>query len=153
LGAEFKAVGEEGAMSAYNPDFWEVSIGSEYLENLPANRGMWHETEIDRERRYAFSDFFQDVKPVVGQVLDTRLTRRQREVLKLYYFHGKTQEDIATILDLTQSTVSRHLFGTMRRGRKVGGAIPKLKRIIENTKDGRVDRAFDTLRGKLAEAV
>jgi predicted DNA-binding protein (UPF0251 family) len=140
-------------MSAYNPDFWEVSIGSEYLENLPANRGMWHETEIDRERRYAFSDFFHDVKPVVGQVLDTRLTRRQREVLKLYYFHGKTQEDIATILDLTQSTVSRHLFGTMRRGRKVGGAIPKLKRIIENTKDGRVDRAFDALRGKLAEAV
>lgn len=140
-------------MSAYNPDFWEVSIGSEYLENLPASRGMWHETEVDRERRYAFSDFFQDVKPVVGQVLDTRLTRRQREVLKLYYFHGKTQEDIATILDLTQSTVSRHLFGTMRRGRKVGGAIPKLKRIIENTRDGRVDRAFDTLRGKLAEAV
>jgi hypothetical protein len=153
LGAVFKAAGEEGVMSAYNPDFWEVSIGSEYLENLPASRGMWHETEVDRERRYAFSDFFQDVKPVVGQVLDTRLTRRQREVLKLYYFHGKTQEDIATILDLTQSTVSRHLFGTMRRGRKVGGAIPKLKRIIEYTKDGRVDRAFDALRGKLAEAV
>jgi DNA-binding MarR family transcriptional regulator len=140
-------------MSAYNPDFWELPTGSEYLENLPASRALWHETEIDRQRRYAFAEFFQEVKPVVGQLLDVRLTRRQREVLKLYYFHGKTQEDIATILDLTQSTVSRHLFGTMRRGRKVGGAIPKLRRMIENTKDGRVDQAFGTLRGKLAEAV
>ena len=140
-------------MSAYNPDFWEVSTGSEYLENLPASRGLWYETEIDRQRRYAFADFFKEVKPVVGQILDVRLTRRQREVLKLYYFHNKTQEDIAEILNLTQSTVSRHLFGTMRRGRKVGGAIPKLRRIIENTKDGRVDTAFGTLRGKLAEAV
>ncbi len=140
-------------MSAYNPDFWEISTGSEYLENLPASRALWHETEVDRERRYAFAEFFQEVKPVVAQLLDVRLTRRQREVLKLYYFHGKTQEDIATILDLTQSTVSRHLFGTMRRGRKVGGAIPKLRRMIENTGDERVDTAFGTLRGKLAEAV
>lgn len=140
-------------MSAYNPDFWELPTGSEYLENLPASRALWYETSEDRERRYAFQEFFGEVKPVVHEMLESGLTGRQREVVKLYYLYGKTQEDIATILDLTQSTVSRHLFGTMRRGKKVGGAIPKLRRIMETHSKGRVDTAFSALRGRLAEAV
>jgi ATP/maltotriose-dependent transcriptional regulator MalT len=151
---DFKLNGEEGvAMSAYNPDFWELATGSEYLENLPASRALWFETGEDRERRYAFEEFFGKVKPVVNQLLDSSLTGRQKEVVKLYYLYGKTQEDIATILDLTQSTVSRHLFGTMRRGKKVGGAIPKLRKLIETKDDGQVDDAFVALRGRLAEAV
>jgi DNA-binding transcriptional ArsR family regulator len=140
-------------MSAYNPDFWELPTGSEYLENLPASRGLWYETSEDRERRYAFEEFFGTVKPVVSELLESGLTGRQREVVKLYYLYGKTQEDIATILDLTQSTVSRHLFGTMRRGKKVGGALPKLRRLIETKKNGVVDDAFSALRGRLAAAV
>jgi hypothetical protein len=41
----------------------------------------------------------------------------------------------------------------MRRGKKVGGAIPKLRKLIDSKSDGRVNGAFDTLRGRLAEAV
>ena len=140
-------------MSAYNPDFWELATGNEYLENLPASRALWYETSEDRERRHAFQEFFGTVKPVVNELLETGLTGRQKEVVKLYYLYGKTQEDIATILDLTQSTVSRHLFGTMRRGKKVGGAIPKLRKIMESRPNSRVDGAFSALRGRLAEAV
>ena len=140
-------------MAEFNADFWEVSTGSEYLENLPASRGLWFETEEDRQRRYAFRDFFQDVRPVIFELIDSELTRRQKEVLRLYYVYGKTQEDIATILDLTQSTVSRHLFGTVRQGKKVGGAIPKLRKILERTRPETVDSAFDTLKTRLAEAV
>lgn len=140
-------------MAHYNPDFWELTTGSEYLENLPSTRALWYEDDEDRERRYAFEEFFEEVQPVVHQLLDAKLTSRQREVVKLYYIYGKTQEDIATILDLTQSTVSRHLFGTMRRGKKVGGAIPKLRKLIETAKDDRVETAFSSLRTKLAEAV
>lgn len=140
-------------MSAYNPDFWELPTGSEYLENLPASRGLWYETGEDRERRYAFEEFFGTVKPVVNELLESGLTGRQKEVVKLYYLYGKTQEDIATILDLTQSTVSRHLFGTMRRGKKVGGALPKLRRLIEMKRNDVVDEAFTALQGRLAAAV
>lgn len=140
-------------MADYNPDFWEISTESVYLENLPASRALWHETSEDQERRHAFREFFEDVKPTIRDFIDFKLTRRQQEVVKLYYVYGKTQEDIATILDLTQSTVSRHLFGTMRKGKKVGGAIPKLKKIIERTNSPTIDVAFDTLHGKLAEAI
>ena len=136
----------------YNSDFWEVSAESGYLENLPADRALWYETEEDRDRRDAFSSFFAEVKPVVLDLLDTKLTQRQMEVVKLYYLYGKTQEDIATILDLTQSTVSRHLFGTVRGGKKVGGAIPKLRKVIDRENDESIESAFDSLRNRLTVA-
>jgi len=140
-------------MAEFNADFWEISTGSEYLENLPSSRALWYETQEDRSRRYAFREFFEEVSPVVDGLIGANLTKRQQEVVELYYVHGKTQEDIATILDLTQSTVSRHLFGTMRRGKKVGGAIPKLRKVIDRTKDRIIDDAFGTLQGKLAAAM
>ena len=140
-------------MAQFNSDFWEIPAGSEYLESLPAERGLWFATEIDRERRYAFQDFFAAVRPMVRQMIDGQLTRRQSEVVQLYYLHGKTQEDIATILDLTQSTVSRHLFGTVRKGKRVGGAIPKLKKYIDKAETPEIDSALDSLKEKLAEAI
>ena len=140
-------------MSEFNADFWEVQTGSRYLESLPASRGLWFETEEDSERRHAFKDFFQEVRPVVDSMIDSKLTRRQQEVVKLYYFYNKTQEDIAAILDLSQSTVSRHLFGTVRHGKKVGGAIPKLRKVIFKANHPAIDAALGALRGKLAQAV
>lgn len=139
-------------MSQYNSDFWEVSAEAGYLENLPVDRGLWFETEEDSDRRQAFSEFFAEVKPVVFQLVDAKLTKRQMEIVKLHYLYGKTQEDIATILDLTQSTVSRHLFGTVRGGKKVGGAIPKLRKVIDKTENPLIDQAFGTLRSKLTSA-
>lgn len=122
------------------------------MENLPADRGLWFEDDEDRGRRNAFSEFFADVKPVVFELVDAKLTQRQMEVVKLHYLYGKTQEDIATILDLSQSTVSRHLFGTVRGGKKVGGAIPKLRKVIDKTETPEIDSAFDVLRSKLTPA-
>ena len=139
-------------MAEFNSDFWEVSADSKYLENLPAERGLWFETSEDQERRHAFNEFFEEVKPTVMDIIDAKLTRRQKEVVKLYYVYGKTQEDIATILDLTQSTVSRHLFGTVRGGKKVGGAIPKLRKVIDKTDNADIDSAFGILHRKLAVA-
>lgn len=140
-------------MANFNPDFWEIPAGSDYLEALPAEAALWYDTEVDRERRYAFSDFFQDVKPVVFDLIERKLTGRQKEVVKLYYLYGKTQEDIATILELTQSTVSRHLFGTVRGGKKVGGAIPKLRKLIDKDESQEIAPALVELKERLAVAV
>jgi ATP/maltotriose-dependent transcriptional regulator MalT len=140
-------------MAEYNASFWEISTDSRYLESVPANRALWFETEEDRVRRHAFQDFFRDVKPVIVEMIDAELTIRQRQIVTLYYFQGKTQEDIAAILDLSQSTVSRHLFGTVRDGRKVGGAISKLKKVLERKVPRDVDKAFEQLQTRLAEAV
>jgi len=153
MAAECNNQEEEAEMAQFNPDFWEIPTEMKHLDRKAASSGLWFETEVDRERRYAMKDFYRDVRPAVSQIIDTKLTRRQSEVLKLYYFHGKTQEDIAVILNLTQSTVSRHLFGTVRGGKKVGGAIPKLRKVIDKARDPKISQALDTLQERLAEAV
>lgn len=136
-------------MASFNSDFWEVQAEQSYIESIPADRGLWYETDQDRERRYAFKDFFQTVRPVVMDIVEAKLTTRQKEVVELYFLYGKTQEDIAVILDLTQSTVSRHLFGTVRNGKKVGGAVPKLKKIVSKTDSPQIGKALNKLATRL----
>jgi len=140
-------------MASFNPDFWEIPTDNATLERVQSTDALWYENEDDRERRYAMSTFFQDVKPVVNSIMNEKLTKRQSEVIQLYYVHGKTQEDIAAILNLTQSTVSRHLFGTVRGGKKVGGAIPKLQKAVNNANNPKIIQALETLQTRLAEAV
>lgn len=138
-------------MSGFNASFWEIPTSSTYIENVPAERNLWFETETDRERRYALQDFFASVLPVVRETVDACLTSRQREVVRLYYFEGKSQTDIAAALDLSQSTVSRHLFGTMRDGKRVGGAVAKLRKNIRRLNSTRVSQAINTLDGRLRQ--
>lgn len=140
-------------MAQYNPFYWEIQTDLANLDRLPADRGLWFETEVDQARRQAMKDFYSEVSPAVNELIDAALTRRQREIVKLYYVYGKTQEDIAIILNLTQSTVSRHLFGTVRDGKKVGGALPKLRKAIDRQGDPRIQAALEGLQERLAEAV
>lgn len=140
-------------MATFNPDFWEVPTDVTRLDRFAATSGLWFETETDRERRHAMRDFYQAVSPVVHTLIDSTLTGRQREVLRLYYFDGKTQEDIADQLAVSQSTVSRHLFGTVREGKRVGGAIRKLQKALDRTPQPEVSTALSTLQRRFAEAV
>jgi DNA-directed RNA polymerase specialized sigma24 family protein len=138
-------------MSGFNADFWEIPTSSKYLENVPAESNPWFETEQDRERRYALQDFFQSVLPAVNKLIETHLTDRQRDVLRLYYFQGMTQVEIAEALKLTQSTVSRHLFGTTRNGKRVGGAIAKLRKVLEKSDYQEVSHALKALERKMMQ--
>ncbi|GMW03972.1 MAG: hypothetical protein AMXMBFR84_51060 [Candidatus Hydrogenedentota bacterium] len=135
-------------MARFNPEFWEIPTSSSYLESVASERALWYETEEDREHRYAQQEFFKSVLPAVNEIMNSSLTARQKQVLQLYFLKQKTQEDIAAMLNLSQSTVSRHLFGTVRNGRKVGGAIPKLQKAIERTKSVPIQSALSTLRAR-----
>ncbi len=139
-------------MSGFNADFWEIPTSSKYLENVPAERNLWFETEQDRERRYALQDFFQSVLPAINKLIEMHLTDRQRDILRLYYFQGMTQVEIAEKLELTQSTVSRHLFGTTRDGKKVGGAIAKLRKLLDKSGYQEVSQALKALERRMSQA-
>ncbi|MFO7973507.1 MAG: sigma-70 family RNA polymerase sigma factor [Candidatus Hydrogenedentota bacterium] len=139
-------------MSGFNADFWEIPTSSKYLENIPAENNLWFETEQDRERRYALQDFFKSVLPTINTLIETHLTDRQRDILRLYYFQGMTQVEIAEALSLTQSTVSRHLFGTARDGKKVGGAIAKLRKLVDKNNVQEVSHALKALECRMMQA-
>ncbi len=64
------------------------------------------------------------------EAIRTRLTQKQREAVVQYFFDGLTQEAIAARLGVSQQVVSKRLFGARRDGRVVGGALPKLRRVL-----------------------
>ncbi len=137
-------------MGKFCTAFWEIPADTAFLENIPpSDRSPWYETSEDRERRYAFREFFNEVFPIIRSLIDAELTARQREILHLYYFQNMRQEEIANILRISQSTISRHLFGTVRNGKRIGGAIPKLQRAVTRLENGPLRRPFRQLARRL----
>jgi RNA polymerase sigma factor (sigma-70 family) len=68
---------------------------------------------------------------ILRDLVATALTDRQRRIVEMYFFEGRTQEEIAMNLGIAQQVVSRQLFGAVRGGKKVGGAIRRLQVVIE----------------------
>jgi DNA-binding CsgD family transcriptional regulator len=74
------------------------------------------------------------LKKEFWRVVDTLLTSRQREVIRLYA-DGYTQMEIAKMLDVNQSSITKSLNGNVdyKNGKKVyGGARKKIRKIIES---------------------
>ena len=65
----------------------------------------------------------------VRALIDEHLTQRQREVVELYFLRGMDQATVATVLGISQQSVSEHLFGKTRDGGQVGGVIRKLRKL------------------------
>lgn len=60
------------------------------------------------------SELIEKVKRTMAKVIRNELTPRQRETVTMYYYEGKGVSEIATVLDLDVSTVSR----TLKRARE-----------------------------------
>lgn len=105
----------------------ERLVDPRVFERLGEDRGLWHEGEEGPEPGGDWSDIVDSLRELVA----TRLTRRQQQIVELYFYEGRTQEEIAAQLGISQQVVSRQLFGVLRKGRKVGGAIRKLQKILE----------------------
>ena len=49
------------------------------------------------------------MKQILSKAVSSELTDRQRECVMLYYYANKTMNEVASILSLSKSTVSRHI--------------------------------------------
>lgn len=76
-------------------------------------------------------DLQEKLKIELWRIIDTELTERQKQVLKLLA-EGKTQMDIAKLLNVNQSSVTKSVNGNTdyRNGKKTyGGAKKKIQKI------------------------
>ena len=115
-------------MSKFNPDFWEIAISEESLEQFTTEDRLCYESPDEVERRYQREDRAKALWPIVRAIMDEALTSRQREVVHLYFFEGLNQREIAEKLGISQQSVSEHLYGQMRNGHAIGGALRKLRK-------------------------
>ncbi|MEL6345293.1 MAG: sigma-70 family RNA polymerase sigma factor [Myxococcota bacterium] len=90
------------------------------LDRNATERGLWTHGEVIDERRRALHD-------AVRVAVVEALTDKQREAIELYFFEGLTQQQIAHRLGVSQQVVHRRIYGARRGGRRVGGALRKLR--------------------------
>ena len=79
------------------------------------------EVDVDREEIYR----------LLREIVATGLTPRQRLLVELHFTHGLSQGEIASTLGISQQVVSKQLFGTIRSGKRIGGAIRRLRQLCE----------------------
>jgi DNA-directed RNA polymerase specialized sigma24 family protein len=118
-------------MARFNPDFWEVTLDSRTWDRIPAENGLWHEEPEEGARRLRLSERTRGLWPLLRPLLDEVLTERQRQVVVLHFLEELNQRQVAERLGLTQQAVSEHLYGKVRDGRRVGGAMRKLRKACE----------------------
>lgn len=64
---------------------------------------------------------------LVRNAVRAALSAKQREVVEAYFFDGLSQDQIAERLGISQQVVQRRLHGVVRRGRRIGGALARLR--------------------------
>ncbi len=66
----------------------------------------------------------------VREAVRSALTDKQREVVEACFFEGLSQGEIARRLGITQQVVDKRLFGATRDGKRVGGAMARLREVL-----------------------
>lgn len=76
------------------------------------------------------------------EVINIKLTERQREVMIKIYFEQRTQMETADMLGVCQTTIHKIIMGNINysnNGKRYGGAIKKIRRICSE------DQAFQDI--------
>ena len=120
-------------MAKYNPDFWEVSVDPKVLESALSQPDFLAQilAAKDDEAAQAKEESMADALTQIRKIISTRLSPQQRRIVEMYFYEGKRQQTIAAELGINQQVVSKHLFGAVRNGAKVGGAIRKIRKLCE----------------------
>ena len=114
-------------MPKFNPDFWEVPVPPEYFEQFSTEDYFQYQPAVD-SHTVEYRAKQQQVLQQIRQIVANELSSRQARCVQLYFYEGKTQEEIGSLLGIGRRVVSQHLFGVTRNGKQVGGAINKIRR-------------------------
>jgi RNA polymerase sigma factor (sigma-70 family) len=115
-------------MPKFNPDFWEVTLSAAAWERFSAQDHLHYREPGETECTDARSARARALLPRIRRIIREELTERQREVVELYFLKDLNQRQVAERLGISQQSVSEHLYGKLRGGRAVGGAIRKLRK-------------------------
>jgi len=99
--------------------------------NVPEHLARWYKYNKEQATFRERHELIMEAAEMLRQAMDERLTERQRDTLSMFFFEGYTQVEIAKLLGISQPTVHQHVSGKLRRGRRVGGGIQKLRKTFK----------------------
>ena len=117
-----------GDMAKFDPQFWELPVDPEVLDRFEAAPPYDELEDAENERR---AEVLAEAVLQLRTIVSTHLTDKQHQILTMYYFDRMTQQAIAGKLGIAQQVVSKHLFGVVRDGKKVGGALKRLRKAMK----------------------
>lgn len=68
---------------------------------------------------------------LVREAVARHLTERQRAIVEGHFFEGLSQGEVARRLGVSQQVVQKAIYGVTRRGRPLGGALRRLRDVLE----------------------
>lgn len=123
-----------GDLDAPPSNFIEISIDPNLLNNFANEEGM-----SAYFSNYADSEEFQRLRTElireVLNVIENNLTERQKQVIKLTYLEGMTQNEISSQLGKHQTTIHKILQGNIdynNQKKRYGGALKKIRKLCAN---------------------
>ena len=111
----------------------ESSCAPDILTEFSDSRGISGAIDVLKNKE-DFLILKDRLRGALWRIIDTSLTDRQREVIRLYA-QGKTQIEIANMLGVNQSSITKSIHGNCdyRNGKKIyGGAKKKLNRVADS---------------------
>lgn len=127
----FSNSGDPDTLS-YN--FIEISIDPNLLNNFSNEEGIGAYLSS-----FGATEEFQKLKiellQEVMSIINHCLTEKQREVIKMTYLEGKTQNEISIELGKHQTTIHKILQGNIdynNQKKRYGGALKKIRKLCAN---------------------
>lgn len=131
--------------------FIEISIDPSLLNNFANEDGI-----TAYFSSYATSEEFQKLKielfEEVMSIIDGSLTEKQKEVMRMTYLEGKTQNEISIELGKHQTTIHKILQGNIdynNQKKRYGGALKKIRKLCANNE--KIQSILQKMREKSAE--
>jgi len=140
--AEYKAPDRtKNRSDRYQPLFAELPYSNEMMVEFADSQGLTTIEEYNEE----ILDLKEELIKEFWRLVDTQLTNRQSEVIHLWA-EGKTQTEIAKILNVNQSSITKSINGNCdyRNGKSdkkiYGGAKKKIQKLA--LKDEKIKAIF-----------
>lgn len=115
-------------MPNFIPRFYEILLDNNELDKLSYESLFSYQSQEDPNKRLHRENARKEMLTVVFDIIESELTPRQRDCIKLYFLQEKTQAEVAEILGISRRVVSQHIYGIRRNGKRVGGAIKKIRK-------------------------
>lgn len=131
----------------------EILVDPDILSNFHYST----EDSVDYRKRDELLDLTGQLIDAVNDLIATRLTDRQSEVVQKIFYEQRTQMEVADSLGLCQTTIHKILKGNIdysNGGKRYGGALKKLKKLCSS--DPEIQQIIDRmgqLRQDLSETI
>ena len=118
-------------MPNFVPRFYEILLDNDKLDKLPYECLFSYQSQEDSKKQLRQERGRKEILTLVLDIIESELTQIQRDCIKLYFLQEKTQAEVAEILGISRRVVSQHIYGICRDGKRIGGAIKKIRKVCK----------------------